>query len=121
LPGVSIAASRHSVVHGNDAAHCRDGHAGISGNFFSFARGNQGMVNDRPALSHPKAWIQFHATFDFFKWKMSSGACDSRSQISFSFLSTSFPLLYHLERELVSIAFEIGAGRHEYQTEQRSD
>ncbi len=59
------------------------------------------MVNDPPAFSNPRAWIHFHATFDFFHWKMSSGSCDSRSQNRSSSLPSSFPLLYHSERKLV--------------------
>src|SRR2546421_4554973 len=85
-----------AVVGGNDAAHRRDRHACISGNLFSFARDNQGMVNDPPAFSNPRAWIQLHATFHFFKWNMSSGSCDSRSQFSSSSLSTSVPSIISL-------------------------
>src|SRR5258708_2314225 len=44
-----------AVVGGNDTAHRRERHARISGNFFGFARRNQGMVNDRPAFSNPIA------------------------------------------------------------------
>src|SRR6266853_1956261 len=61
------------------------------------------MVNDAPAFSNPRAWIHFHATFDFFYWKMSGGSCDSRSQNRSSSLPSSFSLLYHSERKLVSV------------------
>src|SRR2546421_4752658 len=62
------------------------------------------MVNDPPAFSNPRAWIHFHATFDFFHWIMSGGSCDSRSQNRSSSLPSSFPLLYHSERKLVLVA-----------------
>src|SRR5262249_11769127 len=70
---------------------------------FGFARLNQGKVNDPPAFSNPRTWIHFHAMFDFFYWIMSCGSCDSRSHNrSFSPLS-SFLLVYHTERNLVSL------------------
>src|SRR6266700_6836125 len=91
-----------AIIGGNDAAHRRDRHPRISSNLFGFARSNQGVVNDPPAFSNPRTWIQFHAMFDFFHWNMSCGSCDSRSHNRSSSLPSSFPLLYHSERELVS-------------------
>src|SRR5258708_6012575 len=91
-----------AVVGANDAAHRRDRHARISGNLLGFSRAHQGQVNNPPAFSNPIAWVHFHALFDFFQWNMSSGSCDSRSHSRSSSLPTLFPLLYHLERELVS-------------------
>src|SRR6266852_1994722 len=91
-----------AAIAGNDAAHRRDRQPCISGDLFGFARAHQGVVNDPPAFSNPRAWIHFHATFDCFHWKMSSGSCDSRSQNRSSSLPSSFPLLYHSERKLVS-------------------
>src|SRR2546429_6744089 len=96
-----------AVVGGNDAAHRRDRHARISGDLFGFPRRNQGVVNDPPAFSNPKAWIHFHATFDFFHWKMSSGSCDSRSQNRSSSLPSLVPLLYHSEHKLESAASDL--------------
>src|SRR5712692_8336948 len=84
-----------AVIAGNDAAHRRDRHPHISGDLFGFARSHQGVINDPPALSNPRAWIHFHATFDFFHWIMGSGSCDSRSHNRFSSPPSSFSLLYH--------------------------
>src|SRR6266581_1399586 len=85
-----------AVVGGNDAAHRRDRHARISGDLFCFPRRNQGVVNDPPAFSHPKAWIHFHATFDFFQWIMSSSPGDARPQNRSLSLPTLFPRLIPL-------------------------
>src|SRR5215831_16961644 len=46
-----------TLVGRNDAAYCGDRYARISGDLFSFARGNQGVINDRPAFSNPIAWV----------------------------------------------------------------
>src|SRR6266568_3715351 len=91
-----------AVIAGNDAAHRRDRYPHISGDLFGFARVHQGVVNDPPAFSHPRAWIQFHTTFDFFYWIMRCGSCDSRSHNRSSSLLSSVSPLYHTERKLVS-------------------
>src|SRR6266581_8822383 len=67
-------------------------------------RSHQGVINDPPALSNPRAWIQFHATFDVFHWIMSCGSCDSRSHNRSSSLLSSISPLYHTERKLVLTA-----------------
>jgi hypothetical protein len=90
-----------AVGGGNDASHPRDRDSYLLSNLFGFAGSNQGMLNDPPALSNPKARFQFHTTFDFFKRNRSSGSRHSPSHNGSSSLSTLFPLLYHLERELV--------------------
>src|SRR5512135_529373 len=83
----------HAVVGGNDAAHRGDGYPGVFGNLFGFARGNERIIDNPPAVSHPKARIQFHATFDFFQRKMSCGSCDSASHSPDSLLC--FMVLYY--------------------------
>ncbi len=56
-------------------------------------RGNERIIDNPPAVSHPKARIQFHATFDFFQRKMSCGSCDSASHSPDSLLC--FMVLYY--------------------------
>src|SRR6266700_815336 len=71
---------------------------------------HQGVVNHPPAFSNPRAWIQFHATFDFFYWIMCCGSGDSRSHNRSSSLLSSVSPLYHTERKLVLEAVEATPG-----------
>ncbi len=82
-----------TIVGGNDSAHRRDRYPGVSGYLFGFAGSNQRIIDNPPTLAYPKAWIQFHATFDFFKRKMSCGSGDSASQYSCSLLYFMFLLI----------------------------
>src|SRR6266568_1970377 len=105
-----------AVIAGNDAAHGRSRYPHISGDLFGFARVHQGVVNHPPAFSNPRAWIQFHATFDFFYWIMCCGSGDSRSHNRSSSLLSSVSPLYHTERKLVLILmFEVSMNSGEDQ------
>ncbi|MFL5660183.1 MAG: hypothetical protein ACJ8BW_02405 [Ktedonobacteraceae bacterium] len=55
----AIVASNHLVNHG-------DGSASMFGNVCRFSWLNQRIIDDEPALSTPRTWVQFQSRFEFF-------------------------------------------------------
>src|SRR6266567_3776890 len=80
----------HAVVGGNDAAHRGDRYPVCLAISWARLRGNQRVIDNPPAVSHPEARIQFHAPFDFFQGKMRCGSGDSASHDACSLLFISF-------------------------------
>jgi hypothetical protein len=94
---------RHAqaVIRGDDAAHRADGDARMGRDLLGFARGNQRLIPDQPALAAPKAGIMEHPSFDLFGWQMSDRSRDAASHAVSLLLFTGSFLVYYLERESV--------------------
>src|SRR5258708_31713362 len=77
----------------------------MQSNLVGLARGHQGIIDNPPMLAHPCTPLRFHAFLDLIHRQMRGRSGDSMSHVSCSFPSTlSFPLFYHIERDLVSEA-----------------
>lgn len=66
-----------AVVERDDLMHRRLGDSAMFGNFFCFARINQGVLDNEPALSAPSTRIVLQPIFHFLNGYMSGCACDS--------------------------------------------
>src|SRR5258708_8494245 len=74
----------------------------MQSNLVGLARGHQGIIDNPPMLAHPCTPLRFHALLDLIHRQMRGRSGDSMSHVSCSFPSTlSFPLFYHIERDLV--------------------
>src|SRR5437660_340902 len=64
------------MVTGNHLVHHRHSGAGMFRNVCCLSWLHQCIIDDQPALSTPRTWVQFQSQFEFFCREMRSSSCD---------------------------------------------